>query len=249
MRLGFVSGFLCLATVAQPTVAASPVDAFPNWQTAKQLLARTPEPWRDDVIEFELWPAAWTRVNTIPPPSAPAWRAPYPGSGYEDDWILRSIDLHPAAPGSQGEEMPCGSLLWKRFDVDEASIGFSIGRVPEDCSEAPRMIWYRRDGSIEGDVRLAPLFNMNVDSLWSTKQVIVFGLRAKFEGGESADALALWHRPTNQWFTFQIDWGKIGDVIPHWLSGSIDWSGDALYLRADDKTLTLSPFKGEWQLR
>ena len=71
--------------------------------------------------------------------------------------------LRDAAPnwGSEAEE--CSLTVWHRFLVGGDTIAFTMGRAPESCSEAPRMIWVDPE---QGRLRrvIPPLFNWNVDA-------------------------------------------------------------------------------------
>ena len=78
--------------------------------------------------------------------------------------------------GYEAEE--CSLTVWRQFYVDSDTIAFTMGRAPEVCSEAPRMIW---SDAVHGRCRriVSPLFNWNVEALWCTKHYLIFGLLAE----------------------------------------------------------------------
>lgn len=132
-----------------------------------------PDPWTYSVDDTASWKAE--RM-----PSSPAglqYHQPYPSDSMPN-W------------GTEAEE--CSLTVWRRFFVENDTIAFTMGRAPEACSEAPRMIW--TDLSHRQHRRaVPPLFNWNIESLWCTENYLIFGLTAYYEGGGYDERLAFWN--------------------------------------------------------
>ncbi len=212
-------------------------NAFPSWDIGQNnLVDNRPADWPadEDAWLYTFEPEKWRREQFAAALPVSGWVFPLQGIKLQD-----YIDI----------PEDCSRLVWKRFTVEQGFIGFTIGRSPETCGEAPYMIWNRVDGSVEGMARIVPFENMNVDNMWDAGEVIVFGLRADYELGGKSDKLVIWHLPSNQWFSFQIPESRIGLAIEEWLAAEVVWSENTMHLRANGKTLSLQPFKRIWQLQ
>jgi hypothetical protein len=155
----------------------------------------------------------------------------------------------PAAGNEEAEE--CSLTVWRRFHVDGDTIAFTMGRAPESCSEAPRMIW--TDSKHRHWRRIIPpLFNWNVEALWCTEHYLIFGLVADFEYGEHDERLAFWHLADGQVVLSPgLAWDDSGRAIQHgaslserlpgWRDARLAEVGDGLVLTKRDTTLAFWP--------
>ena len=137
-----------------------------------------PDPWAYSEADTTSW-----REEPMPALHAVRFDAP-----------LRELSRPPAG-NEEAEE--CSLTVWRRFDVDGDTIAFTMGRAPESCSEAPRMIWTDSKHRHWRQI-IPPLFNWNVEALWCTEHYLVFGLAADFENGEHDERLAFWHLADGQ---------------------------------------------------
>lgn len=146
---------------------------------------------------------------------------------------------------------PCSLTVWRDFYVDGDTIAFTMGRAPEFCSEAPRMIWtnleHRRFRQI-----IPPLFNWNVEALWCTERFLVFGLAANYEGGVHDERLAFWDLASGQIVLGPgIVWddgervvrsgASLRTQLPGWRGASIAETPDGLVFAKGDTTLAFWP--------
>ena len=156
----------------------------------------------------------------------------------------------PAAGNEEAKE--CSLTVWRRFYVDGDTIGFTMGRAPEFCSEAPRMIWtdsrHRQWRRI-----IPPLFNWNVEVLWCTDHYLVFGLVADFEDGEHDERLAFWHLADGRVVlspglaredsgrAVRPDASLLGERLPGWRDARLAEVGEGLVLTKRDTTFAFWP--------
>jgi len=92
----------------------------------------------------------------------------------------------------ESEAQECTLTVGSRFYVDGDTIAFTLGREPEFCSEAPRMMWTDLAHKKHRQV-VPPLFNWNVEALWCTENYLIFGLTANYEYGGHDECLAFWN--------------------------------------------------------
>src|SRR5262245_60535648 len=124
-----------------------------------------------------------TRLESCFKRAEPAWRKSPDGQRERASWRLERMPslstatvFRPPLPGRHGfEAAACSLAVWSEFYVDGDTIAFTQGRAPEECSEAPRMIW-REAGRLQRRRALVPLFNWNVERLWCTEHYLVFGV-------------------------------------------------------------------------
>jgi hypothetical protein len=192
------------------------------------------------------------------------WRAPW---SYEDETELRWTGEPPpqlrrgllfhrwsladAAPnwGSSAED--CSLTVWRRFYAHRETLGFTMGRSPESCSEAPRILWADPGGRHHRSI-IPPLFNWNLDGLWRTEHYLVLGLVAPFEGGEEDERLAFWNLENGQIVLSPGEGlgdsarvvrreGAIRVRLPGWRNAVIAEDGDALVVAKHDTSITFWP--------
>lgn len=69
-----------------------------------------------------------------------------------------------------------------------------MGRSPEECNEAPRIIWRGSAGELRFPI--PALYDFNVDEVWSTNTYLVLALSADYELGSHSEQLAFWNLHT-----------------------------------------------------
>ena len=119
------------------------------------------------------------------------------------------------------------------FYIHRDTVAFTVGRLPEACSEAPSLIWtdrahrrYRR--------RIPPLFNWNVEGLWCTEHYLVFSPVADYEYGQHDERIGFWH----------LKDGRVvlsSGLIRGWREAHIAESNGALVFATEDSVLALWP--------
>lgn len=155
-----------------------------------------PDPWTYSVDDTTSW-----RTERVP--SLPGALRFHPPSSRDSvpNW------------GPEAEE--CSLTVWRKFYVNGDTIGFTMGRAPESCSEAPRIIWtdpmHRQHRRV-----ISPFFNWNVDCLWCTENYLIFGLTANFEYGEHDERLGFWHLSDGRIVLSPgLVWEDSGDTTQH----------------------------------
>ena len=191
-----------------------------------------PNPWRssekDDI--------SWRRERTLPLGAGLKFHSP----------VRRDLE---ANWGNEAQE--CSLTVWRRFYVDGDTIAFTMGRAPESCSEAPRMIWTDSQRR-EWRTIIPPLFNWNVETLWCTEHYLIFGLEADYEYGEHDERLAVWNlRAGRVVLSPGLAWGdsertvrheaSLTERLPGWREARIAEVGEALVLTKRDTTLAFWP--------
>jgi hypothetical protein len=159
--------------------------------------------------------------------------------------------LREAVPNWGTEAEECSLTVWRKFYVDGDTIAFTMGRAPEYCSEAPRMIWTDPRGRQRRRI-IPPLFNRNVEALWCTEHYLVFGLAANYEYGEQDERLAFWHLGDGRLVLSPgLVWEDSGRVarrepslperLPGWREASVAEMGGAFVFTKRDTVLALWP--------
>lgn len=150
----------------------------------------------------------------------------------------------------------CRDCIHRLFLVDGDTLSFSEARVPEECSEAPRLSWRSASGSRHTEV-LVPLYNWNVDALWCTPHFVIFGLHADYESATARDALVLWNLDSGSWQYAPSGVQYLGPyftgmslaaLLPSWPRVEIAEDGDAIVVKDRDKSVVLWPARHEWSL-
>lgn len=150
----------------------------------------------------------------------------------------------------------CSQIAWKRFAQGRDTLTFTVGRVPEDCSESPRMVWNDRTHGAQRRA-ITPLFNWNVDALWCSPDFIVFGATATYEYGQHDEILGIWrlrdgafHRTAEAELledgAQRIPDASIMRLLPGWRTARMAEAGDALVFVKGDSTLVLWPSQGRY---
>jgi hypothetical protein len=147
----------------------------------------------------------------------------------------------------------CSTIVHSAFRVGRDSIGFTYGRSPEECNEAPRLLWsqdhiHRRDP-------LPPLYDFNVSAIWQTPHYLVFALEADYEYGSHAERMAFWdlvsgamvtttpaHWEAEEWADRRARKRLIGSVTD-WSHLQIEESGQMLVLRDPAACVQVWPAK------
>jgi hypothetical protein len=164
-----------------------------------------------------------------------------------------------AVSGTANEALECSLTVWSRFYVDGDTIAFTMGRVPEACSEAPRMIWTDSEHRQHRRV-IPPLFNWNVESLWCTEHFLIFGLVADYEYGEHDERLGFWHLGDGRVVISPgLAWDDSGRAVPHpasltkrlpgWREARVAEVGEALIFAKRDTTLAFWPAQQAYSAR
>ncbi len=191
-----------------------------------------PDPWAYEDADT----VAWRERKSGFPEVATRFTGPCPGV---------------SGPNGGNDAEACSLTVWRRFRVDGDTVSFTMGRAPEFCSEAPRMIWRTRDLS-RWQRALPPLFNWNVEALWCTEHYLVLGLEASYEDGEHDERLAFWHVLTGRVLLSPvIVWdggGRTGEPdrylprrFPGWRTAAIAEIGAAVVLTRADTTVAFWP--------
>lgn len=157
--------------------------------------------------------------------------------------------LGPACTGD------CRDCVYRRFFVDGDTLSFSLARVPEECSETPKLSWRAPSGDRHTET-LVPLFNWNVDALWCTPHFLIFGLHADNEGAISGDALALWNLDTGVWcyapsgtqYGSYFTGMSLPGLFPTWPRIEIAEDHGAIVLRGGHTFAALWPAQRAWAI-
>jgi hypothetical protein len=153
---------------------------------------------------------------------------------------LRAPIATDGSPNWGGAE-ECSLSVYRRFHVGRDTILATIGRAPEACSEAPRLMWRGRDGRVLRRI-LPPLFNWNIESLWCTSRYIVFGLRADDEGGSWKERLAFWNAQTGGITLSPAELGAyLPRRLPGWRQARVAEVGDAVVFVHGGTTIAYWP--------
>jgi len=198
--------------------------------------------WTDGDPTVDFRETRWTRTAEGPPsvesPSSPP---------------LDSA-LAPATPecryeGYEEGQYPCTRCLDRVYAVDGDSVGFTVGRDPETCSESPRMRWRTRAGEAHEAI-LSPLYNWNVTAVWCTGGRLVLGMRAYYEYGESDELLAFWDLDSGRFDRFPDRTSNIffSDYFPDWTSAVVASSGDWIVLSSTQAAAAFRPDEHRWAL-
>jgi hypothetical protein len=155
-------------------------------------------------------------------------------------------------PDCKGE---CRECIHRKFLLDDDTLSFSLARVPEECSETPRVFWRSPSGD-QHEEQLVPLFNWNVDALWCIPHYVVFGLHADNEGTLAGDALVLWNLQTGTWlyapsgeqYGSYFTGMSLPALFPSWPEIDLAEVGDAIVLRGNGRFVALWPTKREWAI-
>lgn len=193
-------------------------------------------PAEDKGILYEHHPESWTREDSLPIPETIEWVRANEGAP--------SVDWANPLPGPRGWA-DCDRTVHRYFVVGDDSIGITVARRPERCSETPKLIWFG-DREPRGSVRLAPLYNMNVETIWRLSAYVLFGARASFEGGGRAERLVIWHPDSNTWYTFAGPDKRISPLAGDWLSAKAGQFGDTIVLRTPGTAIFLRPSDAAW---
>jgi hypothetical protein len=170
---------------------------------------------------------------------------------------VTGANFHEAYPSLVGPECleACSKCIYRHFVADGDTLSFTEARVPEGCSEFPRLCWRSPSGSRHREA-LVPLFNWNVDALWCTGRYLVFGLHAEYEMAPPGDALAFWDLETGRWAyappgeqlaSYSIGLALPG-ILPAWPHVQVAELGDAIIVRDHGRAVALWPARQQWSV-
>jgi hypothetical protein len=240
-----IGSVLFFAVIRFSTVLANIEPCLDYEMTRESVTEKRPSWWHIDeyALRYERRPKTWVREQSMEIPKPVTWQLPNTGLYADDGTTVHFKKV------KESDNSKCSNLLNKTFSINDSTVGFTIARAPEYCSESPTVIWYDKKKAQVGAVRLIPMFNMNVETLWCVSGFTLFGLEAFYEGGGRADMLVMWHRSSNQWLFFEVPSEQISDLIPNWLKASVGTVGDTILLREGSKTLAIRPFEAKWNLK
>lgn len=233
-------------TVVVFSTAAPNVEACLDYETTLKSVTEKRPSWRhtdERTFRYERHPKNWIRDQSIKIPEPLTWQHPNTGR-YADEWT--TVKLRKTR---EFDDRNCSNFLYKTFSANGGIIGVTIGRLPEYCSESPALVWYDKNGAMVGSVKVIPMYNMNIETLWCVQGFTLFGLEAHYEGGGRADMLVIWHVSSNQWIFFQTPEKRIFDLIPNWLEADAEAVGNTILLSKGNKTIAIRPFEAKWNLK
>jgi hypothetical protein len=243
-----IRSVLFFALVGLSTLLAQAESCLDYEVTRKSVTEKRPSWWPSDeralrYARYERRLKTWVREQTMEIPQSVTWQQPNTGLYADEGTTVHFKKVEKI------DDSSCSNFLYKTFSMNDSTVGFTIGRLPESCSESPMVIWYDKRKAQVGSARLIPMYNMNVETLWCVPGFTLFGLEAFYEGGGSADMLVIWHVSSNQWVFFQVPEKRISDLIPNWLRANAAAVGDTILLREGNKTITIRPFEAKWNLK
>jgi hypothetical protein len=104
---------------------------------------------------------------------------------------VKGVRLAPSSAPFRPIGGECSTTVAIAFRVDRESIAFTVGRSPEECNEAPRLLWIEK--GVRRSDPMPALYDFNVSAAWLTAHYLVLVLEADYEYGSHAERLAFWN--------------------------------------------------------